>query len=255
MLASHRIHCQSFGSPPKSEAFTMMGTRWLVPSLLHFSISRAVARPLRYFAVSSLSGTYERLPSFLAYRTEGPINLTDGEVHIWWLRHSTHSPVPGIHEICSSLLTGVEVAECSSISDPDIRELRILARAFSRSVLARYINAPEDLPAETVPSSLRFSRNNYGKPKLESPLCSSDLRPLHFNLTHTQGLIGIAVTRGREIGLDAEPISRKPRGDILRLARRWLSKLEIEQLLGTLIGVGVIVVLRCMRSWKKLNGI
>lgn len=239
MLAHHGIQSQSFGTPSNFGYLPMIGTRRLVPNLLFISISRSLSRPFGSLAVSSINDTHDkRLPSFLVYRTDGPfepLHLADGEVHVWWLRHSTQTTVPGLREVCSSLLTEVELAECSTISDSGTRELRLLARAFSRSVLAQYVNASADLPAETWPSSLKFSRNDYGKPKLESPLCSSNLRPLHFNLTHTRGLIGIAVTRGREIGLDAEPLSRKPKGGILPLARRWLSRLEIEQLSGTFI--------------------
>lgn len=110
-------------------------------------------------------------------------------------------------------------------------ELRLLARAFTRAVLCRYLQHHSLDPTSVLasdplhPASLVFSRNKHGKPELCHPAT-----PLRFNLTHTPGLIGLAVAVGGSVGLDAEAKGRKTRGDSLRLARRRFSQIEIEQL-------------------------
>lgn len=59
---------------------------------------------------------------------------------------------------------------------------------FGRSVLAGY------LPSSIQPRDLLFERNAHGKPCLLWPFAMSGEHKLHFNLTHTASLIGLAVT-------------------------------------------------------------
>ena len=172
--------------------------------------------------------------------------MTPSDVHIWWLRHSPPTSFHGMssfQEACTALLTSEEAAECTSSQDVAAMELRLLARAFTRSVLCRYLAGTTTSHDPTMtatitndfskintsevihPSALIFSRNQHGKPELCHPPTS-----LRFNLTHTPGLIGVAVTTGRAVGLDAESKARKTRGDALRLARRRFSQVEIDQL-------------------------
>src|SRR5262249_26367386 len=85
------------------------------------------------------------------------------------------------------------------------------ARGAMRILLAGYLaHRPEEV---------RFAYSNYGKPRLaaESKLC--------FNLTHSQGLALLAVTRGREIGVDVERLREMER-DGEPLAERFFSPRE-----------------------------
>lgn len=151
--------------------------------------------------------------------------LPKDEIHCWWLSHSNPGAFARMKQMCSSFLTTLEIEEFTRCKDVSVGELRYIARAFTRSVLLRYLDW-QDMP----PHSLEFSRNRYGKPAIASQHCSSmDLR---FNLSHTEGLIAVAVTNGLEIGIDAERVSRQTRRNITKVADRWFSADESKHLAG-----------------------
>jgi 4'-phosphopantetheinyl transferase len=172
------------------------------------------------------------LPAFLSSYSDqvaaSLLTLDKNDVHIWWLRHhyqnQQHHGLPSggtvdLGPTCAALLSTEEAAECATSTDPASQELRLVARAFTRSVLSRYLGD------QTTPSSLVFERNEHGKPEILHNKAS-----LRFNLTHTPGLVGVAVTNGAAVGLDAESLSRKTKGNALKLAQRRFAELEIKQL-------------------------
>lgn len=58
-------------------------------------------------------------------------------------------------------------------------------------------------------------------------MSTTDVMPrLHFNLTHTTSLVGLAVARGPLVGLDAERCLRKLASDPLRVAARRMTDTE-----------------------------
>ena len=75
-----------------------------------------------------------------------------------------------------------------------------------------------------APAELRFEVSPGGRPELASLLSSGAPR---FNLSHTRGLVGCAVARGREVGLDVEEL-RAPAP--LELAERHFAAAELEAL-------------------------
>lgn len=92
----------------------------------------------------------------------------------------------------------------------------LVARALVRTVLAGYLGEPD-------PSTLAFTSNEHGKPELMRDA------GLQFNLSHTNGLIALAVTRDRPVGIDVEHLSRQ--ADIAKLADRYFSLAESRALL------------------------
>jgi hypothetical protein len=118
------------------------------------------------------------------------IDLGPGEVHLWWLRVA--GPLEdGLLQSYEATLTTEELTECGSSSDCRSgtdgmleRERRALARGFMRRVLSKY------LPPEAAPESIRLRRGPHGKPELEWPGGTATGLPLHFNATHTAGLLG-----------------------------------------------------------------
>ncbi|MNS48137.1 4'-phosphopantetheinyl transferase sfp [compost metagenome] len=93
-----------------------------------------------------------------------------------------------------------------------------LARWLVRTTLSRH--------APVAPADWRFETNAHGRPAIARAHGLPDLR---FNLTHTPGLLAIAVARGREVGLDAEDITRP--GETIGIAHRFFAPTELEALL------------------------
>ena len=101
------------------------------------------------------------------------------------------------------------------------RQRYVLTRGVARGVLAGYTGE--------TPSALAFATQEFGKPVL---LAAPGVEaPPHFNLSHTRGLVVLAVCREAEIGVDVESIDRSL--DPLRLAARHFSPSEREALAAT----------------------
>jgi 4'-phosphopantetheinyl transferase len=89
-----------------------------------------------------------------------------------------------------------------------------VTRGLERGVLARYVARP--------PGELSFRRTEHGRPLLE------DAGDLRFNLTNCVDFVACAVVRGREIGVDAEPVGR---GDeVLEVGETVFTRFERERL-------------------------
>ncbi len=98
---------------------------------------------------------------------------------------------------CHALLTEDERRKQQRFHFERDRHRYLVTRASLRLVLSRY------LPLE--PLRWRFITNDYGKPRIAD--CALAAR-LSFNLSHTEGLILIAVSAHDGIGVDVENVSR-----------------------------------------------
>ncbi len=107
-------------------------------------------------------------------------------------------------------LSDDEAARWKRFIREEDRRRFLLARGLVRSVLARCTGQ--------TPSSLAFEVGPYGKPALVG---EPDSAATHFNLSHTRGLVVLAVCREAEVGVDVEAIDRNL--DPLRLAARNFS--------------------------------
>lgn len=81
---------------------------------------------------------------------------------------------------------------------PKPRLIHLVARALLRTTLSRY--------ADVEPTRWHFETNEYGKPYIAAPEIDRDLR---FNLSHTDGLVVLAIAEGCEIGIDVESLDRR----------------------------------------------
>ncbi len=70
------------------------------------------------------------------------------------------------------------------------------------------------------PAEWRFEIGEKGRPEI-APRHGSELR---FNLSHTDGLVAVAVTRGADVGVDVECHTRP--GETVKLASRYFSEAE-----------------------------
>jgi len=60
--------------------------------------------------------------------------------------------------------------------------------------------------AGVAPGCVKIKRAQNGKPELlQDPVAT----PIHFNLSHTEGMVMIALARGIEVGVDVERLDRK----------------------------------------------
>lgn len=121
-----------------------------------------------------------------------------------------------------SLLSDDEVAREGRFYFADDRKRYLVTRAMVRMVLSRY--------APITPEQWAFSKNAYGRPVIADAIIDAEVqaRGLSFNLSHTRGLIVLAVTRGRELGIDVENIAT--RAISLDVAERCFSPTEAAEL-------------------------
>jgi 4'-phosphopantetheinyl transferase len=136
-------------------------------------------------------------------------SLRCGEVHLWCgTIESGVACLKGTGELCEE-----EWRRAHRLAEGRVRETFLFARKALRALLGRYSGHD--------PRHLRFAYGASGKPHLLQP---GVRRPLHFNLSHTAGLFGIAITTTGELGFDVERLDR--RFDLFTLAEQTLTPRE-----------------------------
>lgn len=138
-----------------------------------------------------------------------------GHVHIW------HLDLDAVPEALARWRRTLSKAECAR-ADRFYREEHqnrfIAGRGQLRALLGHYVALP--------PGELSFVYNAEGKPRLSEAL---NPQGLTFNLSHS-GAYGVcAVARDRAVGVDIEYC--RPNRDIVPIARRFFSPLEVSELL------------------------
>jgi medium-chain acyl-[acyl-carrier-protein] hydrolase len=100
------------------------------------------------------------------------------------------------------------------------RQRYVIGRAALRRLLGSLLRCG--------PEEVQFRYNSQGKPELVRREGKADWR---FNVAHSGGLAVIAISLGREVGVDVEGI--RPEVECLELARRYFSTREIAELEST----------------------
>ena len=113
-----------------------------------------------------------------------------------YLARSDELTAPALLAACESLLSDDELERCNTFRRPEVRNTFLLSHALTRCMLSRH--------AQVAPAAWRFTTNRFGRPEIAAPVVD-----LHFNLTHTPGLIAVAVAQRRDVGIDAEWLSRR----------------------------------------------
>ena len=142
------------------------------------------------------------------------LRLDKDEVHIW--RCDLDQPTSVRQGLIATLAEDERAKAARFYFDKD-RNHFIVARGTLRAILGYYLNLN--------PAGLRFCYGEYGKPMLARELHGESLR---FNLSHSDGLALVAVTRGREIGVDLEKI--RPGMPDEGIAERFFSTGEVRAL-------------------------
>jgi 4'-phosphopantetheinyl transferase len=142
-----------------------------------------------------------------------PMGEATNHLEIWTLRVDRIAE-PDILPL-QAILDDHERARAARFGFAHGRVQYIAAHALTRLALGRLLSAD--------PASLRFVEGSHGK-----PAAWLDGRPaaVSFNLSHTVGMVGIAVSpqAGVAVGFDIEPIDRRVR---LALADRYFRPEEV----------------------------
>jgi 4'-phosphopantetheinyl transferase len=116
------------------------------------------------------------------------------------------------------LMSAEERARWCRFTVPQPRLRHLVARALLRTTLSRY--------ADVSPIEWQFETNAFGRPHVAAPAAGKDL---HFNLSHTDGLVALAVARGIDVGVDVENVTR-PLEDLLGVAASLFAPAEVAAL-------------------------
>lgn len=127
-----------------------------------------------------------------------PRPLREGEVHIWRANLDVAS-----HYLSRflALLSVDEIERAGRFRFPMHRDRFVARRGILRTLLGQALERP--------PQTIRFTCSAYGKPHLYQAPNSR----LQFNLSHSEGLALIALTLGRDVGIDVERVTSTLRDD------------------------------------------
>jgi 4'-phosphopantetheinyl transferase len=142
-------------------------------------------------------------------------SIAAGEIHLW-LCFNHEIQDPALLAAYSQLLNEQERAQWQRFYFERDRQQYLVTRALTRSTLSRYV----PLPAE----AWSFEKLKHGRPRILNP----EAGDLTFNLSHTHGLIALAIRRGGELGVDTENISE--RAPPLEISHRYFSPRETTDL-------------------------
>jgi 4'-phosphopantetheinyl transferase len=142
---------------------------------------------------------------------EEPPTLAAEDVHVW--RISLECGDAALMQLRETLADDERQRAARFHFDKDRRHF-IAGRGALRALLALYLDCP--------PEQVRFAYTSYGKPLLAGETT------WRFNLAHSHGLALLAVTQGREIGVDLEHIRDNLEGE--QLAQRFFSPREVAAL-------------------------
>jgi 4'-phosphopantetheinyl transferase len=133
---------------------------------------------------------------------------------VWlWLADPAEVCVRG-ESVCAASLSPEERARAGTFLFAADRQAYVTTRALVRVALSQHHSVAKEL--------WRFRMNEYGKPETD-PACE-----LRFSVAHTRRLVVCLVSRGIEVGVDAEGQERA--GEIVELAEEVLSAAELGQL-------------------------
>lgn len=114
-----------------------------------------------------------------------------------WLTRYDEIVDPSMLAHFSSLLSPAERQQEARFHFADDRLRYRVTRALLRTTLSRY--------ASVAPADWSFAVNDYGCPRIAEVHGSA--AAISFNLSHTRGLIALAVTHGRAVGIDVENLA------------------------------------------------
>jgi len=133
------------------------------------------------------------------------VRATREEVHVWPLQLEGSEVA---RAQCAQMLSPSELERAGRFYFEHLRTSFTFAHGLMRYVLATYVGVE--------PAKLEFTTGEFGKPALAGPANAS---ALSFNLSHSHGRALLAVSAGRDIGVDVE--QENSRTDVLGIASSY----------------------------------
>ncbi|MBT8339103.1 MAG: 4'-phosphopantetheinyl transferase superfamily protein [Desulfatitalea sp.] len=135
------------------------------------------------------------------------------EIHLWFafLNEIKNSSLLSSY---AELLSEEEKNQWQRFHFDKHRHQYLVTRALVRTTLSRY--------ADVAPTQWRFSKNRYGRPDI---MPMPGIPPLRFNLSHTEGMVALAIVLTQDIGVDVENNQREPIP--VQLIDRYFSPQEV----------------------------
>jgi 4'-phosphopantetheinyl transferase len=132
-----------------------------------------------------------------------------------WVAFDAEFPEARVAEFVAAL-SPPETERMHRLIFPAARRQFAVTRALQRHALSSHECAIQ-------PSDWQFRTSAEGRPSLAPPF---DRTGLHFNISHTEGVVAMAVCRHARVGIDVEKLGRAP----LAVAERFFSSAEVAQL-------------------------
>jgi len=145
------------------------------------------------------------------------ISLTPAEIHLWLAFYDEISDERLLSDYLA-LLNPAEKEQQSRFYFAKDRLRYLVTRALVRTVMSRYVSID---PREWI-----FSTNSYGCPEIANPQGREAF--LAFNISHTDGLIVLGVTKRRALGVDVENF--RTREVSIDIADRFFAPTEVAAL-------------------------
>jgi 4'-phosphopantetheinyl transferase len=128
--------------------------------------------------------------------TNESMRLGAGRVEVWLV--ATEDINDESRSAARAFLNESEHARNKRFRVEESRDQHLVGRVLVRRMLSRYAAVPE--------RAWIFETNRYGRPSVLQPAA---FRHLHFNMSHTDGLVACAVSERRAVGVDVENVGRE----------------------------------------------
>lgn len=155
-------------------------------------------------------------PMAVALSSHYERTLSSADINIWLA--SSDQVTPALHAGYGLLLTAAELEQEARFRFESDRCRYRVTRALLRTVLSRYYPLPSQ--------DWRFNAGPYGRPEISHPAACAGLS---FNISHSGGLIALAVSTTRAVGIDVE--SLRGRCSCLDIAEHYFAPEEYAALL------------------------
>ena len=137
------------------------------------------------------------------------LEIRPQEIHLWIVQEK--DVAPDLYDQYLPLLSEREMLRYHRLQQASDKKQFVLTQILARVVLAKYLDNEK-------PADIKFERGPFGKPYLPGA------GQPQFNLTNSHGMMVLAITCNREIGIDVEYVNRD--AACLKLARRYFTQAE-----------------------------